>query len=122
MTPPTLPAEPNPQPCEFLPIYGIQHHMAKAQLLYHDKGYYADGAVVEMKIWRLLSTSKERPHGLKYSLFYGEAGRRTVGYDNERGKGDHRHLGSEEFSYAFETVEKLIADFLSDVRMARGER
>ncbi|MBV8456642.1 MAG: hypothetical protein JO122_08510 [Acetobacteraceae bacterium] len=54
-------------------------------------------------------------HGFKYRLFYGYPGRRTVCYDNERGKGDHRHhLGVEE-PYRFETLEKLLADFEADV-------
>lgn len=42
-------------------------------------------------------------------------------YDNERGKGDHRHYLEHEESYVFENVETLIADFLADVRRARGE-
>ena len=96
--------------------------MAKARLLYHDKGHFADGAVVEMKIWALPASTSERPHGLKYSLYYGNAGRRIVGYDNELGKGDHRHMGKREMPYEFETVEKLVADFLSDTRKDRGKR
>ena len=43
-------------------------------------------------------------------------------YDNERGKGDHRHVGGEEESYTFAGVEKLVADFLDDVDKARGGR
>jgi hypothetical protein len=45
---------------------------------------------------------------------------REIGYDNERGKGDHKHFRDIETSYGFETVEKLIADFLSDVKTLRG--
>jgi hypothetical protein len=44
-----------------------------------------------------------------------------VGYDNERGKGDHRHVGGTETAYRFAGVEQLIADFLADVREQRGE-
>jgi hypothetical protein len=36
---------------------------------------------------------------VNYSLFYGNPGRRVVGYDNERGKGDHRRRDGEEASY-----------------------
>ena len=61
-------------------------------------------------------------HAFKYSLYYGYPGRRVVGYDNERGKGDHRHVGDREESYPFSSVEALIADFLSDVKRARGAR
>ena len=52
---------------------------------------------------------------------YGRPGLRVVLYDNERGKGDHRHHLEHEESYVFENVETLIADFLADVRRARGE-
>jgi hypothetical protein len=44
-----------------------------------------------------------------------------VGYDNERGKGDHRHFQGVETAYRFTTVERLIADFWRDVRRLRGE-
>ena len=59
---------------------------------------------------------------LKYSLFYGRDGVRIVGYDNERGKGDHKHLGEMETHYRFVSVEKLVADFLADVERATNER
>ena len=64
--------------------------------------------------------SPERPHGLKYSLFYGRDGRRIVGYDNERGKGDHKHIGTMESPYHFTSVEQLVTDFLADVQQANG--
>ena len=59
---------------------------------------------------------------LKYSLFYGRDGVRIVGYDNERGKGEHKHLGVMETRYRFVSVEKLVADFLADVERATNER
>ncbi len=37
-------------------------------------------------------------------------------YDNERGKGDHRHAGDVEQSYTFTDLEKLFVDFEKDVR------
>jgi len=49
-------------------------------------------------------------------LVYIVAGQRVVGYDNERGKGDHKHLGGRELPYSFSTVAQLIADFWEDVR------
>jgi hypothetical protein len=36
-------------------------------------------------------------------------------YDNEVGKGDHRHVGGVERSYAFTTPERLIAGFQRDI-------
>ena len=45
-----------------------------------------------------------------------------MGYDNERGKGDHKHLGEMDTRYRFASVEKLVADFLADVERATNER
>lgn len=73
-----------------------------------------------MVIWRVPSPVPPSGHGLKYSLFYGRPGVRMVGYDNERGKGDHRHFMGRETAYAFSGAEQLMVDFWSDVRTLRG--
>jgi hypothetical protein len=44
-----------------------------------------------------------------------------IAYDNERGKGDHRHFLDREEPYQWRGVERLIADFLNDAREFRGE-
>jgi hypothetical protein len=59
-------------------------------------------------------------HDLKYSLFDGRPGVREVGYDNERGKGDHRHFRGVETEYRFVSEEQLMADFWADVHKIRG--
>ena len=93
----------------------------KAELLFHQRIVYDDGAIIEMKLWHIPSPLPPAAHNLKYSLFYGRPGVREIGYDNERGKGDHRHFRDVETAYKFDTVTRLIADFLSDVRSLRGE-
>ena len=93
----------------------------KAQRLFHQRIDYDDGAIVEMVLWRVPSPVPPSRHDLKYSLFYGRPGVRAVGYDNERGKGDHRHYLGVESVYVFRDVEQLLADFWSDVRALRGE-
>ena len=93
----------------------------KATRIFYDQALLTDGAVVEMTIWRLPRATLERPHGLKYSLFYGYDGQRVVGYDNERGKGNHKHIGVLEMRYKFESVEKMMADFLQDVERMKNE-
>lgn len=87
-----------------------------AVLLQNRKLLLPGGRIVQIKIWRLPLVSDERLHGLKYSLFYGRKGERIIGYDNEAGKGDHRHYRDHEEPYRFTTMEKLIADFWDDVR------
>jgi hypothetical protein len=93
----------------------------KAARIFYDKALLPDGAVVEMTIWQLPRATLKRPHGLRYSLFYGYNGQRVVGYDNERGKGDHKHLDLLELRYKFVSVEKLITDFLQDVERMKNE-
>lgn len=90
--------------------------MIKAQLIYKSKKIYPNGSIKEMIIWKLPTGSKERPHGIKYRLYYGLAdGQCLVRYDNEKGKGDHRHFLGEETSYLFSDVERLVADFQHDI-------
>ena len=92
-----------------------------AKLIFHDKYIYADGAIREMVIWQLPKTNEERPHGLKYRLFYGYPDKCLVRYDNERGKGDHKHHLENEEKYSFTSVEQLILDFNIDIKNLRGE-
>lgn len=92
-----------------------------AERLFYDKAVLPDGAIVEMVIWRVPEPVPPTTHGLKYRLYYGREGSRIVGYDNERGKGDHRHVEGREEAYQFVSAEKLVADFLADVHRIRGE-
>ncbi|MBI5657678.1 MAG: hypothetical protein HZC44_13015 [Geobacter sp.] len=92
-----------------------------AKLLHRSRFVYDDGSLREMVLWQVPATS-HHPYGLKDRLDYGNSqGSCLVRYDNERGKGDHRHgIGGEKF-YLFTDVEALVADFLADIRRIRGE-
>jgi hypothetical protein len=92
-----------------------------AELLIRERMLFADGAILEIKVWRVPAPVPPSRHELKYSLFYGYPGKRLVAYDNERGKGDHRHHEGRELSYAFSGIERLLADFKADVEQMRGE-
>jgi hypothetical protein len=96
--------------------------MADAKLLFHSKRLFDDGAILELKIWQTPVPVRGSGHSLKYSLFYGRDGKRLVGYDNEAGKGDHRHLADHEEPYTFRSVEQLVADFEADVTRLRSKR
>ncbi len=78
--------------------------------------------MVEMVIWALQQTSAERQHGLKYRLYCGRGKICVVRYDNEAGKGDHRHYGEREEPYRFESLEKLLEDFRNDCARLAGWR
>lgn len=95
----------------------ICYELPMRAVLIEDRKLFLDsGAIVEIRVWRLPRASAERPHALKYSLFYGRPGERIIGYDNESGKGDHRHYRDREEPYAFSSFEGLFADFWDDVR------
>jgi len=76
-----------------------------------DKQAWGAGTV-QIVVWQVPTPV----HPFKYRLVYIVTGQRVVGYDNERGKGDHKHLGGRELPYSFSTVAQLIADFWEDVR------
>ncbi len=92
-----------------------------AVLVHRDRYDFDDGAVLEMVIWKVPGPVAGSRHRYKYPLYYGRDGKRVVGYDNERPKGDHRHLHGREESYRFVTVERLVADFLADVQKEREQ-
>jgi hypothetical protein len=86
-----------------------------ALLLAKAKEVRDDGAIVEVVIWELSEPLPPSTHRYKYRLYFGAAGECRVRYDNERGKGDHRHRGQREEGYAFTTLAQLLADFERDV-------
>ena len=45
-----------------------------------------------------------------------------VGFDNERGKGDHCYLDGTERPYRFMGIDRLIEDFLAKVSKRRERR
>lgn len=92
----------------------------KARLLFRQREEFDDGAVLEVVLWEVPEPVPGRSHRFKYRLYYGHPGRPLVRYDNERGKGDHRHVGRIQTPYRFRTPEKLIEDFLADVAARRA--
>ena len=87
----------------------------KATLLVRTKEVRDDGSIVEIVIWELPEPLPPSEHRYKYRLFFGVGGTTRVRYDNERGKGDHRHVGLDEGDYSFTTVEQLLDDFERDI-------
>jgi hypothetical protein len=76
------------------------------------------GKIIEVVVWLLPEALPGSLHPYKYRLFYGTAGGTCLArYDNERGKGDHRHVGNSEEIYPFSTLQQLIEDFEADCEM-----
>jgi hypothetical protein len=74
-----------------------------------------DGAIVEIVVWRLTEPLHPCTHLYKYRLYFGAGGMCHVRYDNELGKGDHRHLNGAELPYRFVSLATLLDDFQRDV-------
>jgi hypothetical protein len=93
----------------------------KAQLLLKERHQLGRDRFVELRVWRVPQALRGSDHDLKYALTYVVACVCVLRYDNEAGKGDHRHIGASETAYAFTTPENLLADFWKDVDAWRPE-
>ena len=87
----------------------------KAIELIRSRILYSEFAFAELALWRLSAPLEGSLHNFKYRLAYVVRGECVLRYDNETGKGDHRHFGGKESAYVFTTPEKLVADFQNDI-------
>jgi len=95
----------------------------KAKLIFKEKNLLEDGYIMELVLWELPAKTKDRPHGYKYRLYYGDnEGNCLVRYDNESGKGDHKHMGKKEIPYKFVDRDTLVEDFYHDVLHCRNKK
>jgi hypothetical protein len=87
----------------------------KALCLLRRRVVVAADAFVEVVIWQVSEPIAPAKHVFKYRLAYVVGGKCVLRYDNERGKGDHRHTATTEDTYHFVTPDQLMADFEADV-------
>jgi len=87
----------------------------KALELFRIKETYGIG-IVEIVIWQVPKPVPPSEHPYKYRLVYVVNDERILGYDNERGKGDHKHTGKSETPYRFTSPAQLMADFMTDIK------
>ncbi len=90
-----------------------------ATLITRFKDVTPDGGILELVVWKVPTPVPPTEHGYKYRAVYAVAGKRIVGFDNERGKGDHCHLDGAELPYCFFSVEQLVEDFIAAVAARR---
>ena len=93
----------------------------KARLIHRFKNITLEGDIIEAVIWKVPNPVKPSEHSCKYRMVYIVNGNRVVGFDNERGKGDHCHLDGIEGNYGFTTVEQLMADFIAEIEKRRKQ-
>ena len=87
----------------------------KAVQLLRTRITYAESAFAELTVWQVPKPVAGSRHRFKYRLVYVVGGVCVLRYDNEGGKGDHRHVAGKENAYVFTTPEQLIADFQRDI-------
>lgn len=91
----------------------------KAELRLRDRIGLSETAFVELVVWSLPAPLSGSAHNFKYRLALVDAGVCIMRYDNEAGKGDHKHLGEVEVDYKFQGLGALMTDFWSDVERWR---
>lgn len=87
----------------------------KAVLLLQTRTVFSDSAFAELVLWKVPKPVAGSTHEFKYRLAYVVNDVCVVRYDNEVGKGDHRHIDEKEIAYAFTTPDKLIVGFRRDI-------
>jgi hypothetical protein len=93
----------------------------KAVLLLRERIPFSEDAFAELVLWQLSRPLAGSAHSFKYRLAFVRRGVCVLRYDNESGKGDHRHIKSRETVYEFESPDKLVRDFLRDARRVHRE-
>ena len=94
----------------------------KAVALMNERHVIAEDAFVKIVVWHLAQPVRRSTHQLKYRLALVVPGECILRYDNEAGKGDHRHFADMETHYVFRSFEQLIANFWADVDEWRRRR
>jgi hypothetical protein len=79
----------------------------------NDKRVFGRGTV-QIVVWSVPRPVPPSAHRFKYRLVYIRDGRRVLGYDNERGKGDHRHQGDIQTPYRFIDSQRKMKNLSTD--------
>ncbi len=99
---------------------GILSNMKAVQLV-HTRIVYSEVAFAELVLWQVPKPVVGSSHGFKYRLAYVVRHVCVLRYDNEIGKGDHRHFGAKDSAYKFTTPDQLIIDFQGDIERWNNE-
>lgn len=86
-----------------------------AEPLLDERHVLTESAFAELVVWRLPAPVRGSTHEYRYRLALVIDGKCVLRYDNEAGKGDHRHVGDKEQDYRFKSAEQLLADFWTEV-------
>jgi len=96
--------------------------MAEAELVFRERRWFDENLMVEAVIWRLPRRLPGCRHPFKYRVAPVSGGQYVLRYDNEAGKGDHKHIREVEQPYDFIDLERLQKDFWEDVAGWRAKQ
>lgn len=94
----------------------------KAKLLLRERQSLTETAFIEAVIWHVPRPVSGSDHDYKYSLALVAEGVCVLRYDNEAGKGDHKHVAGHEVTYRFIDLSTLQTEFWNDVEAWRAEQ
>ena len=82
-----------------------------AEPLLDERHVLSESAFIELVVWRVPVPVRGSRQEYRYRLALVVDGECVLRYDNEAGKGDHRHVRDKEHEYRFKNAEQLLADF-----------
>ena len=91
----------------------------KVTLIIRRRIVFGSHDFAEAVVWKVPEPVPPNQHYFKYSLVYIVMGQRVIGFDNERGKGDHRHDDGIESEYRFQSIDQLLTDFAEAIEQWR---
>lgn len=92
-----------------------------ASKLIHQRHILSENTFVEMVVWNVPTAVKGSDHHYKYRLALVVDEICVLRYDNESGKGDHKHINGQEIEYTFSNPRTLLNDFWQDIELWRNE-
>ena len=94
----------------------------KARLLQRNEVFVDQDLWAEIVVWVVPTSVRGSEHEYKYRFALIDKDRCVLRYDNEAGKGDHKHIGDVEVPYDFRTLDQMQDDFWTDVELYRRRR
>ncbi|MBH2617476.1 toxin-antitoxin system TumE family protein [Serratia ureilytica] len=92
-----------------------------SQLIYQDRIPLTPAAFAQLVIWRVVPPVRASGHCYKYRFAYVKDGICRLRYDNEAGKGDHKHIDGKEEPLNFTTIDALLDSFWREVMQLTEE-
>ncbi len=91
----------------------------RMRLLLRERRVVSERQFAEVVIWHLPESVPGSSHDFKYRLAFVVDDICVIRFDNEAGKGDHKHVGEKQVPYTFFSLSQLIADFWTEIEAWR---